>query len=83
MNAIIRVRGTFGEHAAKDVKTIIRELILRHIGEPPIGLAFFITPRVCQEKCLSTPTNFVGFRFSNSLSVVVFQANSSLYRTKN
>ena len=32
-NAIIRVRGTFGEHAAKDDKTIIRELILRHIAD--------------------------------------------------
>ena len=33
MNAIIKVRGTFGEHAAKDDKTIIRILILRHIGD--------------------------------------------------
>ena len=33
MNAIIKVRGTFGEHAAKDDKTIIRELILRHISD--------------------------------------------------
>ena len=33
MNAIIKVRGTFGEHAAKDDKTIIRELILRHMAD--------------------------------------------------
>lgn len=33
MNATIKVRGTFGEHAAKDDKTIIRELILRHISD--------------------------------------------------
>ena len=33
MNAIIRVRGIFGEHAIKDDKTIIRELILRHMAD--------------------------------------------------
>ena len=32
-NAIIRVRGTFGAHATKDDKTIIRELILRHMAD--------------------------------------------------
>ena len=33
MNAIIKVKSTFGEHAAKDDKTIIRELILRHMAD--------------------------------------------------
>ena len=32
-NAIIRVRGTFREHATKDEKTIIQDLILRHISD--------------------------------------------------
>ena len=32
-NAIIKVRGTFGEHATKDEKTIIQDLILRHISD--------------------------------------------------
>ena len=32
-NAIIKVRGTFGEHATKDEKTIIQDLILRHIDD--------------------------------------------------